>query len=605
MSTAAASAAVVGRPSRRYRGDRYAHFVRTPVPFILMTREPPHALDSGGAPASRREFLAATASAVGLSSGLFGAAAEPDKRAASRPGIGQFEIVSGDTRAAGAKDDLLLRFTPDHELPAGSRIWLFFEPRQGARAPHRAAAPAANRLTLRVGDNPSPRASVTIPEIPRTLDLFPLAPEFLHLVEITFEQSVAGGVSLDVGIDEWTGPQTPMSEFRFWMVVDSQAAWDFSPMDFRRYRRFVRRSDGSRVPTEDLIGRTLITAIQVTGEHPPISGDRTRRTAGVYWGEFHGMVFNQRPLDDYYHYARHVSRLDFCAPFWFSYNTCVADVWARVKDAAERHTRPGEFVAIAGFECGTPPDDSHRCVLFPDARDVPPIFCESRPPAQEPFFLRRLHPDTIVCRSTDELYEIVARHGGIVTGHFHTLRYDREVLAELFQKNLTRPDLEEQRIYQLLRDGKRFALAATSDTHDSMPGNPHPEPHLPMPAGTTAVLAEQLSAAALFAAVRDRRTYATTGARIALGFRSGPHPMGSALPLAADRIFHIQIDGTAPLATVELLRNGEPLRSWSPKSTTTWSIETHDRDTDQAAFYLVRVKQSDQQQAWTSPIWFG
>ena len=83
-----------------------------------------------------------------------------------------------------------------------------------------------------------------------------------------------------------------------------------------------------------------------------------------------------------------------------------------------------------------------------------------------------------------------------MTGHFHTLTYDREVLAEIFQKNLTRPKEEEERIYELMRHGKRFALAGTSDTHDSMPGNPYPEPHLSMPAGFTGVYAKELTASA-------------------------------------------------------------------------------------------------------------
>ena len=62
------------------------------------------------------------------------------------------------------------------------------------------------------------------------------------------------------------------------------------------------------------------------------------------------MVFNQRPLDDYYNYAKQVTELDFCAPMWFSYNTCIGNVWDEVKAAARRHTERGKFAAITAFE---------------------------------------------------------------------------------------------------------------------------------------------------------------------------------------------------------------------------------------------------------------
>ena len=557
-------------------------------------------------PESRREFLgAATAGAVGISAGVLNRSLRADdalQQENSSPG--RFDVTSRRVVRAGDVTDLRLRFTPRSDLQQGARLWLFYDIRQGAEPGQFSDDSAANHVTVDVGTKDKPNVDVQTPQVPRTLDLFPLAPEFLHLVEITFDRLVAAGSDVDIEIRRWTGPQQPIDPFRFWLVVDERAEWEFAPIGFRRYRKFVRRGSDQRVPTEDLVRQTAVVALTVTGEYRAVPAERTRKTPSVYWGEFHGMVFNQRPLDDYYNYAKQISRLDFCAPFWFSYGTCVEDVWDEVKAAARRHTKPGEFVAIAGFECGTPPDGSHRCVLFPDAEHVPPIFCEDRPPAQEPFFLKRLHPDTIVCRSTNELYAAVEKYGGIVTGHFHTRRYEQEVLAEMFQKNLTRPDEEEQRLYELMRQGKRFALAGTSDTHDSMPGHPYPEPHLSMPAGVTAVLAEELTAESLFAAVRARRTYATTGARIQATFQSGDAPLGSELSRDTPRAFQIRVAGTTDLETVELLRDGNPIKTWRPQADT-FSTDIADQEHEQPAFYLLRVKQVDQHQAWTSPIWFG
>ena len=442
--------------------------------------------------------------------------------------------------------------------------------------------------------------------VPRTLDLYPTVPEFLNLVEIELKAAVRRGQSIEIRIQNWQGPQTPIDPFAFWLVVDHQAAWDFVPIGFRRYRKFVRRSDKTRLDSQAVLGQTLTTQLAVTGDYAAPPPTFVRRTPGVYWGELHGMAFNQRPLDDFYEYAKNVTKLDFCCPCLFSYNTCVENVWQEVKQAARRHAVKNQFVPIVGFECGTYPDDSHRCVYFRAPENVPPIFCDSRPPAQEAAFQRRFHPDTVICRTLDEFYRTVKRYGGIVTGHHHTRTYEREHLAEMWQKQRRWNDKEEERVYELIRGGKRFGLVGGSDTHDSMPGNPHPEPHCPSPAGLMAVQADELSLDALWQSILARRVYATSGARIAMQFQSNMRPLGSDLPLSAERRFAIEVDGTNELTRVELLRDGRPIQHWSPRNAQ-FAIETVDTAIDRSrpAFYLVRAAQSDGHKAWTSPIWFG
>ena len=558
---------------------------------------------------SRRRFLEATAAgAVGLSTGSLVRAnqAEPASNEHGEAAPGQLTVLSRQTIPTHSTGDLNLRFTPAVDLRLGAKLWLFYDIRQGANVGQVEEASSADFLSITVGGEEISNASIHTPPVPRTFDLFPTAPEFLHMIELTLDRRVAAGSSVDFSIQRWTGPQQPIAPFCFWLVVDGRAQWDFIPIDFRRYRKFVHRGGEQRVPTEQLLGQVVSTTISVTGEYPRVPAVSHRQTPGVFWGEMHGMVFNQRPLDDYYNYAKNVTRLDFCAPFWFSYGTCVDDVWEQVKQAARRHHEPGRFLPLVGFECGTPPDDSHRCVIFREPDKVPPIFCDSRPPAQEAFFQQRFHPDTIICRTLDEFYTTVERYGGLVTGHFHTRSYGREVLAEIFQKNLTRPAEEEQRIYELMRQGKRFALAGTSDTHDSMPGNPGQEPHLPMPAGFTGVHATELTRDALWEAILARRIYATSGARIVMQFHSDGQPMGAELPLSAERRFRLEMEGTTELQSVELLRDGRSVQRWSPRASR-FEIETVDltADPEVTSFYLARVTQSDGNKGWTSPIWFG
>ena len=563
--------------------------------------------DASNTSDSRRQFLEATAAgAIGLTTGLL---ASPNADATrSGDALGVLSVASGQTIRKASTGDLHLRLKTNIALQTGAKLWLFFDIRQGA-ANGQATSPAEpNFVSVRVHRQPAAADAIRTRGAGnwgiRTFDLLPAAPEFLHLIELTLDRPVTAGQTLDFRIENWTGPRQPINPFQFWLVVDHRAEWDLVETGYRSYCHFVTRDRAGRVATADLFAHTLTAAVTVTGEYTPVPKISHRKTPGVFWGEFHGMVFNQRSLDDYYNYARQVTRLDCCALMWFSYNTCVENGWDDVNAASGRQTLPCEFAAIAAFECGTPPDGSHRCILFRDPDNVPPIFCDERPPAQEPFFQNRFHPDTILCQSVEDLYAAVARHGGIVTGHFHTLQYHAEVLCEMFQKNLVNPADEEERLYELLRSGHRFALAGTSDTHDSMPGNPLPEPHLPMPAGFTGVHADELTTNALFDAVLARRIYATSGARILMKFHSNDRPMGAELPRHAPREFAIEIDGTANLQTVELLRNGRPIQQWQP-GTSAFSITAADNDQTDPAFYLVRVTQTDEHKGWTSPIWFG
>ncbi|MCF7853803.1 MAG: DUF3604 domain-containing protein [Candidatus Pacebacteria bacterium] len=494
------------------------------------------------------------------------------------------------------KGDITLRLRASLSLPDGARLWLLYDIRQDVSPP---------QITNRQGDgyieaHNGRNSRLTVNALrARTLDLYPVVPEFLHVAEFR----VAGGPvdDLTIALHNWQGPLRPIDPFRFWLLIDPNGEWEFRPTGYKSYRMFTR-PNGERVPFPTLNDHLMAADLAVKGSYPSVPAANVRGTLGVFWGELHGMAFNQRSLDDFYNYAKHVTQLDFAAAMLFSYNTCVGDVWQSVKDAAARHTEPGHFVAFSGFECGTPPEDSHRCAYFPDAGPVPPIFCDSRPPAKDPYLRARFHPDTVVCPTRESFYATVQKYRGFVGGHFHTTTYDRELLAEMWQKQ-RRSAGEEERLFSLLKQGLRFGLVGGSDTHDSMPGNPDPEPGCPQPAGFTGVWADDLTTESLTEAFHARRVFATSGARIALWFACGDHPMGSILPASVPRRFELRIDAPGEIATVEILRNGHPVRTWS-RHTPFRELEHDDPDRSSPDFYLARVTQRDGHRAWSSPVWF-
>ena len=80
------------------------------------------------------------------------------------------------------------------------------------------------------------------------------------------------------------------------------------------------------------------------------------------------------------------------------------------------------------------------------------------------------------------------------------------------------------------------------------------------------------------------------------------------LGLVKEAKFDVTVLGTAPLASVEVLRNNEVVHAWKFKEGTnelkaSWTDPAPLRDAKDASYYYVRVTQTDAQMAWSSPMW--
>jgi hypothetical protein len=110
--------------------------------------------------------------------------------------------------------------------------------------------------------------------------------------------------------------------------------------------------------------------------------------------------------------------------------------------------------------------------------------------------------------------------------------------------------------YQLAQ-GRRFGFVASSDDHIGYPGA--------YGEGVLGVWAEGLDAASLFKAVRLRRTYATSGERIAVEFSLNGRAMGSEMPFVRDREMDVRVEGQGSVEMVELVRNGRVIERHFPE----------------------------------------
>jgi hypothetical protein len=95
--------------------------------------------------------------------------------------------------------------------------------------------------------------------------------------------------------------------------------------------------------------------------------------------------------------------------------------------------------------------------------------------------------------------------------------------------------------------GHVFGLIASTDHHNAFPGS--------YGYGRLGVWAGELTRAAIWEAIAQRRTYALTGDRIALAFALNGQPMGAICPRAAERWIEVEVSGGGALDYVEVLHN--------------------------------------------------
>ncbi|MEW6071341.1 MAG: CehA/McbA family metallohydrolase [Planctomycetota bacterium] len=345
----------------------------------------------------------------------------------------------------------------------------------------------------------------------------------------------------------------------------------------------------------------------------------------TYWGDVHGhtaLSDGQGTVAEYLARARDEAELDFAivtdhdfgnAPPWRR----TPEEWQRTQETVDELTVDGEFIAIAGYEwtsqpkywagfadptqserlfAGAPFFYNHKNVYFP--RRVPALFS-----AKDEAY-----------RSPDLLAAAVAPEGGLAHNCHPSAGPDGRdqfaygaASARIIANSEMAPDVlryegktyevgVETTLREFLAGGGRTGFVGGSDTHEGRP------------AARTAVLARELTREAILDALRHRRCYAATNARIRLGFAIDGQPMGAEVAIRGTPRISVRVHGTCRLAEVVVVRNGAPLRVFHPAGDSLVADFADDSFPGEAYYYL-RVIQADADaegnpsHAWSSPIW--
>lgn len=321
-------------------------------------------------------------------------------------------------------------------------------------------------------------------------------------------------------------------------------------------------------------------------------------------------------VDDYFKYARDASKLDFVIVTDHDFGSSAPwrmpkENWKLTQDSADQHTAHGKFVAIAGYEwtsqpkywtaeerlfSGLPKYYNHKNVYFPSRVDY--IFSAKEAAYNTP----------------EALAAAVRKHGGLIHNNHpewdlegrdqfaysvsnHDVIVNTEMGADTVFYQGKRHDLGwELLVRGFLNRGRRTGFVRGSDTHEGKP------------VARTAVLATALTRPAIFEALRHRRNYAISNARIRLDFRINGHFMGEEIEVQGKPQIVAEIQGTDMVEEVVVVRDGSTIRTWKPR-TQSVQFEYEDSGFLGSSYYYVRVTQADQDehgnrsQAWSSPIW--
>jgi hypothetical protein len=242
-----------------------------------------------------------------------------------------------------------------------------------------------------------------------------------------------------------------------------------------------------------------------------------------YWADFHGQsgeTIGTNAADGYFAFARDVAFVDIIGHQGNDFQI-TAEFWARLDELYGVYDEPGRFVTMPGYEwSGNTPLGGDRNVYFRTTGRKLRRSSHALVPDQSDI-------DTD-CHTAADLFAALKRDGedaitfAHVGGRYADIGVAHDPAIETAVEIHSCWGTFEWLVEDAFRLGHRVGIVANSDGHKGRPGAEGPGASLfGAYGGLTAVLLPELSRGAVFNALRARRHYATTGARMLLDVRAG------------------------------------------------------------------------------------
>lgn len=390
----------------------------------------------------------------------------------------------------------------------------------------------------------------------------------------------------------------PGPPVRAWVVAPSMAA----PGARIEARASLLDAVGNVVRTTSIEGtpprihfRDELTGLETLSN--PIWPEEPGAGSRLYWGDIHGHSAwsdGTGEPEDYFRYARDVAALDFAALTDHDHRglrPIDERRWARLFELAEEFHEEGRFVTFFGYEY-TNAETGHLTVVSPSPEL--PLLSAGRRATDTPEKL------WAGLRASGVPALTIPHHVGGSTAATDWDRHDPGFasLVEMCSVHGSSECLGCPRqlregqpgsfVRDALRRGYRLRFIGSGDSHTGHPG--HVLRHFS--GGLAGVWAHELTREAVWAALVEGRSFATTGARIIPELRRR----------GAER-FWIRVRGEAKLARMTIVKNGHEVvqRSVSGEQVEfEWQDPQPPRSGD---VYYLRATQHNHHMAWTSPIY--
>lgn len=366
----------------------------------------------------------------------------------------------------------------------------------------------------------------------------------------------------------------------------------------------------------------------------------------VLWGVIHGhteMSDGAGSIEHYFTYMKDACGLDFGAISDHDHLFETSEqMWEQTQDAVVKYNQTGRFTTFLGYEWAKwrKNGDGDRNVYY--LYDRKPMF----------------RSDDGEYPTPDELFKAIENESAIIIPHhpagngnhcdWKEHYPEKERLVEIYscwgnsERSVhdgnpfpVRPaggtesdaidagEVQSGFVQRALELGWRVGFIAGGDDHLGHAGDEILIGRKPWlyKAGLMAVYAEDNTRRSIWNAMYNRRTYATTGARIIMDMRLNIHPMGSEISLSdypqlsSKRRLTLKVHGTDTVKSIEIVRNNSEIHTYYSESS---DVSCDWIDTEPLAdvnlppslycstpftFYYIRITQVDDEMAWSSPIW--
>ena len=309
-----------------------------------------------------------------------------------------------------------------------------------------------------------------------------------------------------------------------------------------------------------------------------------------YWGDLHGQsgeTIGMGSAENYFCYARDAAFIDIVGHQGNDFQITDA-FWKKLNTLTAEFDRPGKFVCLPGYEwSGNTGMGGDRNIFYRQ---------EGRSIRRSSHILVEGQTSTEAIYTADELFRALEGEDAIVIAHvggrYADIKYAHDGRLERAVEVHSTWGTFEWILHDAFEKGFRVGVVCHSDDHKGRPGATRPgASSFGAIGGLTCYFMPELTRDALFAALRDRRHYGTTGARIFLDLRGvfdkqvaglsddpqlGPvrdiavHEalMGDIIrPGSATMRLAIEIIGTAPIERVDVLHGARVVQTERPYAT--------------------------------------